>query len=235
MYATFSAARRTTAASASPADSQGHAYVAGLTTSLNFPRAGGASEQYHRRVGRLRGENSAPTDGVVWAAYFGRQRGGGRRATSPWAAAGQRTSRHHRLLRNPHPHAFQPSKGSANNFIDAYVAKLQPTGALDYSTYLGGWRPDQARPSPSTQVAAYVTRQHRLEQHGQRDAAPFPTTPARTRTTSLRSTSAAATARLVTKLSPRAGSTTRPSRGLGNLPAARRGREPRRTRPRHRG
>lgn len=137
-------------------NAQGQAYVAGLTTSSNFPGApaalSGASDAF---VAKLSADGST----LLWATYYGGSGNEDARGLAVDAAGNAYITGITDSLNLPTVNAFQPSKGSTNNFIDAYVAKLDAGGAaLAYSTYLGGWRPDigQAVAVDST-GAAYVT------------------------------------------------------------------------------
>ncbi|HJQ30550.1 MAG TPA: SBBP repeat-containing protein [Pyrinomonadaceae bacterium] len=154
-------------------DAQGHAYVAGLTTSPDFhvvptpptplpsPTPTPPDLQLSRNglsdafVSKLSEDGST----LLWSTYFG---GSGAEDARGLAVDAQGNAYITGITDSsdlPTFHAFQPSKGSANAFTDAYVAKIRADGAaLEYSTYLGGWRPDTGQAvAVDASGAAYVT------------------------------------------------------------------------------
>src|ERR1017187_6500325 len=121
-------------------DNSGSAYVAGYTTSTDFPtmnplqpaKAGGDTDAF---VAKLSPEGSA----LIYSTYLG-----GSRNDYGWGIAvdslgnayitGNTTSTDFPTM-NP----LQPAEADGGGDGDAFVAKLNPTGsALVYSTYLGG-------------------------------------------------------------------------------------------------
>jgi uncharacterized protein (TIGR03437 family) len=134
-----------TLAGASPAgvaaDSQGNIYVAGSTQSTAFPTTPGALQS------QLLGSTDAfiakfSADGtLVWSTYFG---GSGLDIATCVAVdpagnvlvAGETESKDLPVL-----HAFQNTLKGGDN---AFVLKLDPTGQIIYSTYLGGSANDRA-------------------------------------------------------------------------------------------
>lgn len=129
----------------------GSTYVAGTTSSLDFPATGGAFQTVHGGTGNLSGgtvfvsrlnpagsalvystylgNNSAATAIAVDAAGNAHVAGGTNSTTFPTT-----------------PGAFQRASSSSSLAdTDSFVAKLDPTGsALLYSTYLGGSAEDRA-------------------------------------------------------------------------------------------
>ncbi|MFL6337244.1 MAG: SBBP repeat-containing protein [Pyrinomonadaceae bacterium] len=137
-------------------NAQGEAYVAGLTTSSNLP---GASNSLNGTSDAFVAKLSADGATLLWATYYGGSGNEDARGLAVDAGGNAYITGITDSLNLPAVNAFQPSKGSTNNFIDAYVAKLSANGAaLSYSTYLGGWRPDIGQAiAVDGAGAAYVT------------------------------------------------------------------------------
>lgn len=140
-YATLLGGSDADVASGVAADAAGNAYVVGTTSSRNFPTAnpvqpafGGSKEVF---VTKLNAAGSA----VAYSTYIG---GSGDDIGAGIAvdAAGNAYITGNTLSSNfaTTPAALQPSfaGGAALSLGDAFVAKLDPNGALVYSTYLGG-------------------------------------------------------------------------------------------------
>ncbi len=138
-------------------DGQGHAFIAGETTSLDFPAAtngarpdfagGGSCEDYYTCGDAFVAKLSADGRGLLYRTYLG-----GSRNDGAWTVAIDDTGNAYiegRTLSLDFPvkHAFQPrlARGNGDNVGDAFVAKLSADGTkLLYSTYLGGTGNDQA-------------------------------------------------------------------------------------------
>lgn len=160
-------------------DAQGNAYVAGLTTSLNFPTANphqpalsGASDAF---VAKLDADGSS----VLWSTYFG---GSGTEQARGIALDPQGNAYITGVTDSnnlPTVNAFQATKGSGGVVTDAFVAKLSADGAsLVYSTYLGGWRPETGDAiAVDTTGKAYVTGNTGSNVNANVSLRPFPTTP----------------------------------------------------------
>ncbi len=125
------------------ADPDGSTYVTGLTQSLDFPTlnapqagAGGATDAFVAKI------NAAGT-ALIYSTYLGGNAidaalGIARDASGNAYVAGYTGSPNFPVTANP----LQASlNGSA---YDAFVAKVGPTGALQYSTFLGGTDIDMA-------------------------------------------------------------------------------------------
>ena len=142
VYSTYFGGNGTDNANAIAVDSSGNAYVAGDTTSSNFPV-----------VNALQGTLSGPTDafvfelnstgsGIIYSTYLG----------------GSGDEKAHAIAVDSGGNAYVAGETSSTNFpthtpfqaangggFDTFVAKLNPTGsALVYSTYLGGSGPEVA-------------------------------------------------------------------------------------------
>lgn len=120
-------------------DAEGHAYVAGFTTSLNFPtaNAGALSGAADAFVTKLSSDGSS----IVWSTYYGGTGADQARAIALDPQGNAYITGVTDSNNLPAINAFQTTKGSTNTFTDAFVAKLSAEdGTLSYSTYLGGWR-----------------------------------------------------------------------------------------------
>jgi hypothetical protein len=170
VYSTYLGGTQADTAGGIAVDAVGDAYVAGSTTSVDFPtanplqlanRAGpGGSNAF---VAKLNVAGSA----LVYSTYLG---GSGSDAATAIAldgagnayVTGQTSSRNF-----PTVNALQPANGGGAH--DAFVTRLNPAGAaLDYSTYLGGGGDDAGQGIAADGVGdAYVT--------GQTSSSDFPT------------------------------------------------------------
>jgi|GEM_PF-3587383 len=160
------------------ADASGHAYVAGLTTSLNFPAPGPAQPGIQGASDAFVAKLSPDGASLVWVTYFGGSGVEDARGLAVDPAGNAYITGITDSFDLPTLNAFQPSKGSANAFIDAYVAKLSPAGSLVYSTYLGGWRPDQGEAVTADAAgSAYVTGSTGSNNINNPGFRPFPVTP----------------------------------------------------------
>ncbi len=162
-------------------DSAGNAYVAGSTTSINFPTTTGGFQQTYGGgsrdafVAKLNPAGSA----LVYSTYLGGSDGDGGQGIAVDAAGNAYVAG--RTLSTNFPTtlgAFQTTIGGAS---DAFVTKLNPLGTgLVYSTYLGG-SGDEFTSGGGIRIAvdppgnAYVT--------GATSSTNFPTTPGAFQTT----------------------------------------------------
>jgi hypothetical protein len=180
LYATYLGGSGDDLGSGIAVDEDGYAYVAGVTTSLNFPTtpgafqpafAGGDADTFVTKLNRT-------GTALVYSTYLGGSKCGNSAAicfdvgfaiavddignayvTGPTNSTDFPTT----------PGAFQSA--FAGGFSDTFVTKLNRTGtALAYSTYLGGSSFDPARAIAIDKAGnAYVT--------GPTGSADFPTTP----------------------------------------------------------
>jgi hypothetical protein len=130
-------------------DSSGNAYVAGDTSSNNFPTVHPLQAAQGGKTNAFVAKLNAAGNGLEYSTYLGGKgddEAGGVAADSAGNAyvAGTTTSADF-----PTAHALQPSYGggkcSYGPCTDGFVAKLSPAGtALVYSTYLGGSSSDGA-------------------------------------------------------------------------------------------
>jgi photosystem II stability/assembly factor-like uncharacterized protein len=122
-------------------DARGNSYVAGLTYSKDFPVTAGSAQTTFGGTSDAFVAKLGPDGKVIWATFLGgilddaatgiALDGAGNVIVSGWT----------RSQDFPTAHAIQPALngGAALTAFDAFVAKIDPTGAkLLYSTYLGG-------------------------------------------------------------------------------------------------
>ena len=151
-------------------DAAGAAYVAGLTSSAAFPTTPGALEtSYNGGVDAFVAKLAPSGASLVYATYLGGSRidAGVGIAVDPTGAA-YATGR---TFSSDFPTTPGALETSYNGGVDAFVAKLSPSGSsLVYSTYLGGsGREDGTGIAVDATGSAYVT--------GDTASAGFPTTP----------------------------------------------------------
>ena len=124
-------------------DSSGNAYVAGLTQSPDFPITNAAQPSNGGNTDVFVSKINAAGTALIYSTYLGGSAidaasGIARDAAGNVYVTGYTASANFPVT----PNALQSSlNGSAR---DAFVAKLGPTGALQYSTYLGGSNVDVA-------------------------------------------------------------------------------------------
>ncbi len=161
-------------------DAEGNVYVTGYTTSFNFPtpdpsRARPTSEQGSAVfVAKVNAAGSA----LIYSTFMGNGAApvlGGPQTVGAGIAVDSEGSAYVTGWTDDRgfpttPGAFQTSPGDPNG-VDAFVAKLNPTGsALVYSTYLGGKGTDRAQDiAVDLSGNAYVT--------GYTNSDNFPSTP----------------------------------------------------------
>ncbi|MGH9181821.1 MAG: SBBP repeat-containing protein, partial [Acidimicrobiales bacterium] len=147
VWSTFLGGGAADAASGIGLDGAGNIYVAGSTSSTNFPTANplqaakGAGTTADAFVAKL----SPAGNTLVWSTYLG---GGGAEAANGLAvdAAGNAYVAGSTVSTDfPTANPLQPAKAGAAATADAFVAKLNPAGnTLVWSTYLGGGDGDSA-------------------------------------------------------------------------------------------
>jgi uncharacterized repeat protein (TIGR01451 family) len=139
-YSTYLGGGNTDHAAAIAIDSTGTAYVTGSTTSTDFPvlnafqsTTGGGQDAF---VTRLNATGSA----LLFSTYLG-----GSAGSTGYVESGQGIavdSSGNAYITGVTPSAnfplLNPVQSSLNGANDAFVTKLTPTGALSFSTYLGG-------------------------------------------------------------------------------------------------
>jgi Ca2+-binding RTX toxin-like protein len=165
VYSTFLGGNEWDSAMDIALDEAGYIYVAGSTPSADFPTfdpaqpvPGGSGDVF---VAKLAPGGSA----FVYSTYLG-----GSGYDIAWGVAADcagntYVSGDSDSLDFPTLNAFQPARAG---LVDAVVAKLDPAGALLYSTYLGGTRNDgRAKVAADCDGGIYVA--------GQTDSNTFPT------------------------------------------------------------
>jgi hypothetical protein len=118
------------------ADAAGNAYVTGKTDSASFPTAGppfqasigGSTDAF---VAKL-----SPARGLAYSTFLGGADADAGSAIAVDGAGGALVAGD--TLSTDFPTAGPPSQPSAGGYYDAFVAKVSPTPALVYSTFLGG-------------------------------------------------------------------------------------------------
>ncbi len=187
-------------------NSQGSAYVAGLTTSSDFPVRGTDPPAALNGMADAFVTKFNPDGSVLWSTYYG---GPGAEQARAIAVDPQGHAYITGVTDSPNytlpttENAFQRRKGATTDtykdtFTDAFVAKLDADdGALVYGTYLGGWRPETGDAiAVDAAGRAYVTGNTGSYVNGTVRA--FPTTPGAFQTNYGGGNSAA----FVTRLSP---------------------------------
>ena len=157
-------------------DSAGNAYVAGVTTSADFPRRG-AAQPFMRGDQEVRGEMctlddafvsklNPAGDALVYSTYLGGMFGDYANGIAVDSAGEAYVTGSTTSTDFPRKNAEQPSCGDPEvegkadcRLGDAFVTKFNSAGdAFVYSTYLGGRGPDQgANIALDTAGDAYVT------------------------------------------------------------------------------
>lgn len=159
-YSTYLGGTGAEEGSAIALDSQGNAYVAGLTTSANFPavnalqnRSGGLQDAFLAKLD--------PAGRLVFATYFGGIENDAATAVAVSAAGEAYITGHTYSPNLPVYNALQAQNRGGQ---DAFVAKFAASGAaLVYSTYLGGSGGTAGLPETGAGIAvdasgnAYVT------------------------------------------------------------------------------
>jgi hypothetical protein len=173
LYSTYLGGGNVDQANAMAIDAAGNAFVAGSTSSGNFPTTLGAFQTHlHGPTNAFVTAVNSTGNALLYSTYLG-----GNKADVAWGvkvdasgsayAAGQTMSTSFPTTTG----AFQTICAGACALPNAFVAKLNPAGsALDYSTYLGGNGEQEAFAlALDTAGDAFVT--------GRTSALDYPTTP----------------------------------------------------------
>ena len=143
-YSTYVGGEQWDESSAIAVDSQGNAYVAGYTSSTNFPtanpvqpaHAGGFEDAF---VAKIAADGSA----LVYSTYLGGSGGDFGKGIAVDGKGNAYIAGETRSMDFPTANPLQPASGGLS---DAFVAKIAADGsALVYSTYLGGSGSDDGR------------------------------------------------------------------------------------------
>jgi MYXO-CTERM domain-containing protein len=132
-------------------DAAGNAYVAGNTTSTNFPVQGALDATYNSPPGDVFGDvfvaKLGPTGGtLVYSTYVGGSDGDWAEAIALDASGNLHVTGSTYSADFPTQAAVQSTHGSAGVETDAFAFKLNAAGtALLYSTFLGGESRDDGR------------------------------------------------------------------------------------------
>ena len=136
LYSTYLGGSRSDGASGLVVDFRGHAYIAGGTSSGDFPTLAPYSAALNGLSDAFLAELNADGSGLVFSTFFGGSGGDGandigRDLFGNIYIVGTTGSKDLPIL-----NAFQPISGGAS---DAFVAKFNASGsALTYASYLGG-------------------------------------------------------------------------------------------------
>lgn len=117
-------------------DAGGNAYVVGRTFSTNMPTAGPAQGSNAGARDAFVARLNVTGTGLVYATYLGGSANDEALNVAVDALGNAYVTGDTRSTDFPHGNAFQPNFGGG--LQDAFVAKLNPTGGLLYSSYLGG-------------------------------------------------------------------------------------------------
>jgi hypothetical protein len=173
IYSTYLGGNASDQANAIALDSEGNAYITGYTFSTNFPTTSGAIQTVcggaklcgtygDAFVAKINSAGSA----LVYSTYIGGSRADDGRGIAVDSAGNAYVTGLTDSTDFPTMNALQPTNGGG---FDAFVTKINPTGALIYSTYLGGSAQDQGSAVAVDSAGnAYVT--------GQAESNNFPTT-----------------------------------------------------------
>src|SRR3989454_8208235 len=141
-----------------PVDAMGQAYLAGSTSSADFPTVnpmqptrGGPSDLFDAYVAKLDPSGAA----LVYSTYLGGSADDGASGIAVDTVGDAFVLGATGSTDFPTLNALQPARAGRN---DAFVASFDPTGAIRYSTYLGGSRDEEPFGiSVDTSGSAYVT------------------------------------------------------------------------------
>ena len=149
VYSTYLGGNATSSAASVALDSAGNAYVTGFTTATNFPTAnpiqasyGGGGDAFVSKLDYAAGTGLQ----LAYSTYLG---GSGLDAGTGIAVdslSRPYITGYTASANFPTQNAIQPRyQGGTSSMTDAFVMRLTPSGALDYSTYLGGSGDDYGR------------------------------------------------------------------------------------------
>jgi hypothetical protein len=117
------------------ADSNGNAYVTGLTESANFPKTNPAQPAFGGAIDAFVAKLNPAGTAVVYSTYLGGSGEDQALAIAVDTAGAAYVTGQTCSTDFPTRNGVQPASGG---FCDAFVTKLDPAGSLRYSTYLGG-------------------------------------------------------------------------------------------------
>lgn len=181
-FSTYLGGTDTDEAAGIAVDSSGNIYVAGLTYSFDFPRAGsplqpifggGNSDAFVTKISA-----SASGTSLVYATYLGGGDDDEAHAIAVDSSGNAYVAGITYSTDFPLENPIQQAKTAPADQYDAFVAKLDPNGsALVYSTYLGGSNDDYAQGiAVDSSGNAYVTGSTFSGATGSPEDLPFPTT-----------------------------------------------------------
>src|SRR2546426_1062263 len=158
LYSTYLGGSGTEGSGGIAVDAMGQAYLAGSTSSADFPTVnpmqptrGGPSDLFDAYVAKLDPSGAA----LVYSTYLGGSADDGASGIAVDTVGDAFVLGATGSTDFPTLNALQPARAGRN---DAFVASFDPTGAIRYSTYLGGSRDEEPFGiSVDTSGSAYVT------------------------------------------------------------------------------
>ncbi len=156
IYSTYLGGSSTTQGNGIAVDSSGEAFVAGTTASTNFPTTGGALQtKFNGGTDGFLTKLNAAGSALIYSTYLGGRQADGAQAIALDSSGNAYVTGYTRGD-FPIAGAAQPAYGGGQS--DAFVTKLGASGALIYSTYLGGNNSDQGNGiAVDSSGSAYVT------------------------------------------------------------------------------
>lgn len=140
-YATYLGGNGSETAFGIAVDSAGSAYVTGLTYSLNFPTKNPVQAALGGRVDAFVTKLTPAGNDLSYSTYLGGTEDDGGYGIGLDAAGNAYVSGFTSSTNFPIKNAFQPASGGGD---DAVILKLDQTGKLVYSSYLGGTGDDRS-------------------------------------------------------------------------------------------
>jgi hypothetical protein len=141
LYATYYGGSGDDRAAAIAVNSSGQAYIAGSTTSGNFPLTAAWDSTYNGGRDAFLFMLTAGGNSVVFSTYFGGTNWDAATAVALDSSGNAYLAGDTYSSNFPVQSAAQTTFGGA---ADAFAAKFTPAGALSYSTYLGGLNAEHA-------------------------------------------------------------------------------------------
>jgi pimeloyl-ACP methyl ester carboxylesterase len=135
-YSTYLGGSGDDAGNAIAVDSAGNAYITGQTSSINFPTLNASQPSYGSGGVDAFVTKLTATGGLSYSTYLGGSGGDEALGIAVDSAGSAYLAGLTASTNFPTLNALQGSNGGG--FADAFVTKLTATGALSYSTYLGG-------------------------------------------------------------------------------------------------